>query len=192
MGKYFVVVLLCVWQIGLNIAELPSVCPEIVSKQSWNASAPVGVDYLIVPVKNVIIHHTVSDECLTKEDCATLLQNIQNFHIDQMEFHDIGYNFLIGGDGRVYEGAGWHKVGAHTRGYNSRSLGIAFIGDYSSKLPSPNMIEAAKSLLKCGVEIGEIDLNYVAFGGRQVSATASPGNKLYRELRTWPHYTSSP
>lgn len=38
---------------------------------------------------------------------------------------------MIGGDGNVYEGAGFHKVGAHTRGYNSRSIGIAMIGNFS-------------------------------------------------------------
>lgn len=43
------------------------------------------------------------------------------------------FSFLIGGDGNVYEGAGWHKVGAHTRGYNTRSLGIAFIGNYQGR-----------------------------------------------------------
>lgn len=42
-------------------------------------------------------------------------------------------SFLIGGDGNVYEGAGWHRQGAHTLGYNKISLGIGFIGDYSSK-----------------------------------------------------------
>lgn len=42
------------------------------------------------------------------------------------------FSFLVGGDGNVYEGASWHKVGAHTRGYNSRSLGLAFIGDFTS------------------------------------------------------------
>lgn len=42
----------------------------------------------------------------------------------------IYFSFLIGGDGKVYEGVGFHKVGAHTRGYNTRSLGIAFIGNF--------------------------------------------------------------
>lgn len=40
------------------------------------------------------------------------------------------YNFIIGNDGRVYEGRGWNKIGAHTFSYNSCSLGLAFIGKY--------------------------------------------------------------
>lgn len=42
------------------------------------------------------------------------------------------YSFIIGGDGNIYEGAGWHKEGAHTYGYNKKSIGIAFIGDFRS------------------------------------------------------------
>ena len=36
---------------------------------------------------------------------------------------DIGYNFVVGEDGNVYEGRGWNSVGAHTYGYNNRSIG---------------------------------------------------------------------
>jgi hypothetical protein len=40
---------------------------------------------------------------------------------------------LVGGDGNVYEGRGWHKVGAHTYGFNKRSVGIALIGEFTGK-----------------------------------------------------------
>lgn len=38
-------------------------------------------------------------------------------------------SFAVGVDA-VYEGRGWEVVGAHAKGYNDHSLGIAFIGDY--------------------------------------------------------------
>lgn len=41
--------------------------------------------------------------------------------------------FLIGGDGNVYEGCGWTHEGAHTYGYNKKSIGIGFIGNFESK-----------------------------------------------------------
>jgi hypothetical protein len=37
----------------------------------------------------------------------------------QRQYCDIGYSFLIGGDGNVYEGRGWDRLGAHTEGFNS-------------------------------------------------------------------------
>jgi hypothetical protein len=50
-------------------------------------------------------------------------------------FSDIAYNFLVGGDGKIYEGRGWDAEGAFARGFNKKSLGIAFIGkDLTSNL----------------------------------------------------------
>jgi len=49
---------------------------------------------------------------------------------------DIGYNFLVGGDGNVYEGRGWDNQGAHVKGQNRASYGGAFIGDFTNELPT--------------------------------------------------------
>lgn len=101
-------------------------------------------------------------------------------------------SFLIANGGNAYEGIGWHRVGAHTRGYNVKSIGIAFIGDFSSVLPTKKALTAVAKLLQCGVNLGELDEDYKLYGARQLSATASPGNKLFSEIRTWDHFDSSP
>jgi N-acetylmuramoyl-L-alanine amidase len=46
---------------------------------------------------------------------------------------DIGYNFLVGEDGNIYEGRGWNNVGAHATNWNSKSIGICVIGDFTGK-----------------------------------------------------------
>lgn len=50
---------------------------------------------------------------------------LKNYHMDNEDYWDIGYNFLIGGDGSVYEGRGWDTVGAHAgvTYYNQNGLG---------------------------------------------------------------------
>jgi N-acetylmuramoyl-L-alanine amidase len=53
--------------------------------------------------------------------------------MDTKKWSDIGYNFLVGEDGNVYEGRGWGKKGAHSIPFNSKSIGICIIGNYSSK-----------------------------------------------------------
>ncbi|KAJ8967685.1 hypothetical protein NQ317_015430 [Molorchus minor] len=133
--------------------DWPRICPDIIQRSQWEGRTPVAVDYAIVPVNYVVVHHTVTPECNSKSSCSEIMRSIQNFHMDNLEFHDIGYNFIVGGDGNVYEGAGWHKVGAHTRGYNSRSLGLAFIGNFSDKLPNPKQLKAAEDFLQCAVEL---------------------------------------
>lgn len=42
------------------------------------------------------------------------------------------FSFLVGGNGKIYEGAGW-RVGAHTVGYNDKSISISFLGDFRGK-----------------------------------------------------------
>ncbi|CAH1110348.1 unnamed protein product [Psylliodes chrysocephalus] len=172
--------------------DTPKICADVISRERWGGRTPIAVDYAIVPVKFVIIHHTVTPECTTERSCASVVKSIQDFHMEELEFHDVGYNFLVGGDGQIYEGSGWHKVGAHTRGYNSRSLGLAFIGDFSRKRPSSVQIKAAKDFLKCAVELRELHEDYKLFGARQVSQTASPGLYLYTEIKDWPNFNSSP
>jgi N-acetylmuramoyl-L-alanine amidase len=51
--------------------------------------------------------------------------------MDNNGWNDIGYNFLVGEDGNVYEGQGWNYVGAHAPAYNLRSIGICIIGDFT-------------------------------------------------------------
>jgi len=74
------------------------------------------------------------------------------------EWWDIGYNFLVGEDGNVYEGRGWDIVGAHAKNYNAESIGITFIGTFTNRIPNSVAINAAKQLISCGVS----KVNFIA------------------------------
>lgn len=99
---------------------------------------------------------------------------------------------MVGNDGGVYEGVGWHSTGAHTYGFNSRSIGIAFLGDFQDELPDSRALERTKQFLECGERIGELSGNYSLLGGKQVSSTVSPGYELFKEIQDWPHFTWNP
>jgi len=75
---------------------------------------------------------------------------------------DIGYNFLIGEDGKVYDGRGWNTVGAHVYGYNSRSIGIALIGNFDSRIPNSAALNACKKLIGCGVSKVTYRIDFLA------------------------------
>lgn len=55
-------------------------------------------------------------------------RQIQNFHMDDRGWPDVGYNFLVDVKGRIYEGRGWLVVGAHAKGHNTTGVGVCFIG----------------------------------------------------------------
>lgn len=127
---------------------------------------------------------------ILQETCAPLVRQIQTLHINSDYIgDDIGYNFLVGGDGAAYEGRGWDKIGAHTKGYNSRSIGVAFIGDFREEEPTNQQIVALLKLIRDGVKLKKISENYKLFGANQVQQTESPGKKLIRILTKLPHWS---
>ncbi|KAH9518929.1 Peptidoglycan-recognition protein SC2 [Bulinus truncatus] len=94
-------------------------CPHVVTRAEWGARAPHSVTHFSNPAHYAFIHHSEAGECNDRTSCAALVRSYQNYHMDTNGWSDIGYSFLIGGDGSVFEGRGWDKVGAHTQGYNS-------------------------------------------------------------------------
>ncbi|EDV95379.1 peptidoglycan-recognition protein SA [Drosophila grimshawi] len=167
-------------------------CPQMKLKRQWGGKPARGLDYQVRPVPFVIIHHTVTGECNSFVQCAEILQGMQTYHQTELNYYDIGYNFLIGSDGLVYEGKGWGVTGAHTYGYNGNGTGIAFIGNFVDKLPPTAALKACKQLIECGVKLGELSEDYGLIGASQVISTQSPGLTLYNEIQEWPQWLSNP
>lgn len=106
-----------------------------------------------------------------------------------LDWTDIGYNFLVGGDGQIYVGRGWHIQGQHVRGYGAISISIAFIGTFVNVEPPERQIEAAKRLMEEGVRLHKLHPDYHIYAHRQLSPTESPGQKLYELMKHWPRFT---
>ncbi|KAJ8687422.1 hypothetical protein QAD02_023216 [Eretmocerus hayati] len=174
----------CVSATGINF----------VTRFEWQASLPVEARTELdeIPPPYVIIIHTVTEFCITILECIENVQGIQDYHMRGLNYNDIGYNFLIGGDGSVFVGLGWNIQGAHTLGYNRNSLGIAFIGNFMHDNATSNQIQAAEKLLKFSVKDHKLAENYKLMGQRQVSANLSPGENLYKVIKGWDHWTPVP
>ena len=67
-------------------------------------------------------------------------------------FWDIGYNYLVGSDGRAYEGRGWGYMGAHTPGHNRDAIAISAIGDYQTAEPDSAVLQAIANLIDCALK----------------------------------------
>ncbi|XP_043866077.1 peptidoglycan-recognition protein SC2 isoform X8 [Drosophila mojavensis] len=164
---------------------------RVLSVAEWGGRKPKSeLTKLVLPVHRVIISHTAAEGCETRDVCESRVQIVQNFHMDGWNWDHIGYNFLVGGDGLVYEGRGWDVQGAHTKGYNTDSIGISFIGTFVKIRPSDAQLYACQKLLEEGVRLKKLAPDYKLYGHRQLSATESPGDVLYRIIQTWPHWTN--
>jgi len=125
----------------------------------------------------------VTKDCNTQSKCTVYVKEIQTFHIES-NWSDIGYNFLVVGDGLVYIGRDWNYVGAHTYGFNNES--ISFIGTFNSIVPPETQLHAAQNILELGVKAGKITPNYVLSGYQQTLYPENPGRALYNKIKTLP------
>ncbi|XP_036778066.2 peptidoglycan recognition protein 4 isoform X2 [Manis pentadactyla] len=162
-------------------------CPDIIPRSAWEARE-THCTKMNLPAKYVVIIHTADPTCNVSMDCQIRVRDIQSFHMDTRNFCDIGYNFLVGEDGGVYEGVGWEIQGAHTYGYNDIALGIAFIGNFVGAPPNAAALEAAQTLIQCAMAKGYLSPNYLLVGHSDISKTLSPGKALYNIIKTWPHF----
>ncbi|KAL0882578.1 hypothetical protein ABMA27_001031 [Loxostege sticticalis] len=164
---------------------------EIVPIAVWGGSDYQHEKKLENPVPFAIIQHTVTEECTTDQECLHLVKELRNFFLTLLDL-DIPYSFMIGGNGKVYEGAGWHTVGAHTWRYNDKSIGIGFLGDFRRKSPTPDALKAAQELLSYGFQNKYLADDYKLVGAGQLVPTESPGAALQKIIEGWPHWTPNP
>lgn len=80
----------------------------------------------------IVVHCSDSPDDNYKVDVNT----IRGWHMNERGFKDVGYHFVITRDGTIQVGrkengdlvlAG-DEIGAHTVGYNSKSIGICWVG----------------------------------------------------------------
>jgi len=65
-------------------------------------------------------------------------------------FNGIGYHYLIYLDGTIHKGRPLEQVGAHCRGHNATSIGIAYVGgvEADSMTPADTRTQAQKTALR--------------------------------------------
>mgnify|MGYP000968846147 FL=1 len=77
------------------------------------------------------------------------IERVKKWHLDR-GWSDIGYHYYITRDGEIHKGRKLSTIGAHVRGYNSKSIGICYEGGINEEgEPEDNRTKAQKkSLLK--------------------------------------------
>lgn len=190
-------------------AEALTPQPAILSRaqwgadESWRDSAPRYNDLM----RQVHIHHTASGNDYAVDQVPGLIRGMYRYHTHYLGWSDIAYNFLVDRFGRIWEGRAGGIArpvrGAHTRGFNTTSSGIAVIGNFEQVVPNPGIINAVAAVAAWKVDgfggrprgsiavrsdgsdkfpANDVALLRVIDGHRDTNDTACPGQHLYDAL----------
>lgn len=141
-----------------------------------------------LPVTRLYVHHSAGPTPLTPAGEVWLLQQYDEQHRAK-GWDGLGYSFVIGPSGTVYEGRG-AKVGAHTDGTNSTAFGVCFLGHFDAAVPTAAATVSFAELVRAlrtpqashGVPAGALTPDSLLLGHRDAVATACPGAALYAKL----------
>ncbi|MDQ4065143.1 MAG: N-acetylmuramoyl-L-alanine amidase [Actinomycetota bacterium] len=146
------------------VANAAAEVPVVVTRAEWGADESIrkksgSCQPAFYPLQQLLVHHTAGRNF--DPDPYGTMRAIAWYHTVQRGWCDIGYNFVIGPEGTVFEGR-WARAygpwevhsaenperevvsGAHASSYNSGSLGVSMMGNYD-QVPLP--IEARASLV---------------------------------------------
>jgi len=193
---------------ALNVC--PAEKPSIISRTEWGSpdgqNSPRWAPYE-TDVTHVIIAHTVTKNSPTT-DWPTVVRSVWNYHTNVLGWGDIGYNYLIDPEGKIYEGRAGSQngekdiIGRHIPN-NRNSLGLAFIGCYGNCLEygisnvQPRQIMMNKGVELISWKLGQNGLDsqeianyhgkniYRVSGARDVTNTYSPGSIIYNTWMPW-------
>ena len=164
-----------------TIAELkPQPKPTILERSTWKALVPREPYEQNVPYR-FTQHHTSGKRTFKLEDSIIEMQLIQEFHQEGRGWSDIGYHFVIDGEGRIFEGRPSDVIGAHVKDENPGNIGIALMGSYQAPFNdrvTPKQLESMMTLYLWLASNYKIDPETLK-GHRDYKNTDCPGDLVY-------------
>lgn len=162
----------------------------IIYRKGWSGNPPkISPIPLQHPVDVVIVSCDFRKFCNTSNTCSAAVRNLQKFHQSINHFPDIGYNFMIGGDGHIYVGVGWDfKNIIHKKA----SIGINFLGNYVYDELTEDMVDAFHELIVQGLQLKKLSNSFKLVGENQTNPKVylSPGVNIYKIIKNWSHFYS--
>ncbi|RZC41839.1 peptidoglycan-recognition protein LF, partial [Asbolus verrucosus] len=134
---------------------------NLTSRKVWQAHVPSStMPKLKLPVTRVLFLQTNSSSCDSKSQCAKLVHELQLKHMSQWKEPDIVYNFLVSGDGSIFEGRGWNFQTTFSDYSSSKTVMIAFLGEFETNPPTLRQAESAKLFIDVAVMKGNLESCY--------------------------------
>lgn len=166
---------------------------DVYRRAYWGAGSVKTSDINYMnQINKITVHHTTVLPVYKNKSNAEIVKSIFNFHRHNKGWADIGYHYLIGSDGTVYQGRQEKFQGAHAGSNNNKyNLGIALIGDFTQQRPTRQQLQTLEILISEKVRAHNISPDHI-YGHKDLKSTECPGLYLYQELQSIKRKLSSP
>lgn len=157
---------------------------NLVKRSQWT-TAKVGRNCTRMgKVSRLTVHHTGEHEGFRGKSDVEIVRMMDRYHREGRNWSSIGYHYIVGRDGSVFEGRPCTIQGAHVAHNNPNNIGISCIGDFNRKLPTAPQLGALTSFLedqrrRYGVAKGRV------YGHRELNASVCPGDELMAWVKGW-------
>ncbi len=86
-------------------------------------------------ISEVVVHHTWRPTAADYHGLTTV-RGVRRYHMQQRGWSDNGYHIMIGPSGDIFLCRPMSRAGAHCRGHNQHSIGLAYIANFDSESPA--------------------------------------------------------
>lgn len=135
-------------------AASPELAVTVLPRSAWDAREPnrANVEPMGRPSRVTIHHSAMYFRDTRTAASAAQIKQIQREHMENRDYGDIGYHFLIDPSGRIWAGRDLRYQGAHASGDNNRSnIGICLLGNFlhgrNGQGPTPAQVTSMRGLV---------------------------------------------
>lgn len=155
---------------------------EVIPRSAWGPRHQDGFGPAPLPAKECWLHHSGGGmpraAASFDEDVAAIL-DVEQTGEDRFG-GGISYTWLVTPSGRVFQGHGVGREGAHTLGHNTVGRAICLTGNYEQVAPTAAQLAAVAWLLQHAHATGVLAQPRFNGGHRDLKDTLCPGLRAYQ------------
>ncbi len=173
---------------GQRIAELQQQDPEPAKSPPRPPAAEISRPVIQDLIGRLSTHPTKQYETRPLADIQYLVihhsavapsagpKRIADYHVEKLGWPGIGYHFVVGEDGILYQSNALETVSYHAAEANRCGVGICFLGSFMKKVPPQTQLQAGAHLVAWLIQELDLTLDDVV-GHQEVLDTRCPGDQ---------------
>ena len=169
----------------------------MISYRNWSSQVRYFycVNRVKLPVTKLYILETSTSNCFDYKGCKVRM-NLQWEWFQSLGYSDIQYNFLIGGDGSIFEGLSWNCSQHCYEGLDRSSIVVTLTGQTYNRIKysdvnyevTTEQYAALKLFIMANVINGNLSPSYQLIPYCCVVNTGNPGKWVFTNLTLFEHF----